>query len=345
MNDNISYTSTTIEIVRITSDGTLDWYTTFDSQQSSTDIYNPKCIVEANNEFLIGGNINYQWLYYTDGALLRLNSKGKVLAFKRISSHYLFLTLSKLWIANNMLCAFGEFEGEYGYYKKCFFYFKDTSGQIHGDVVHNNVFSVQHYLELHKYLLPADLSGAYYEKNGSYINVAGNGYNYEISKFDSLGRICPDFALPKYDPLFHSKLFTTSDKSYAVYTDSVYLEDAEVSESRVAEEAIICRGSANENPNPIKLDNQRVNVDGSKPMLFPNPARDIITLKYSSTSFQEVYVAITTSDGITMQSAKLLLNPGINMQPIGIESLSSGLYLLRIKEHDKLTVLKFIKSN
>jgi PKD repeat protein len=80
--------------------------------------------------------------------------------------------------------------------------------------------------------------------------------------------------------------------------------------------------------------------------VFPNPAKDIVTLSVnSSKQFSNCVVSFTNVLGQKEMSNKVDLNNGANKFDINISNLSAGVYFLSLQNGKDVVTTKFVKGN
>lgn len=77
--------------------------------------------------------------------------------------------------------------------------------------------------------------------------------------------------------------------------------------------------------------------------LFPNPATDVITLKYESGSANNITISISDISGKRVQSTNFVSAIGNNENELLIENLDAGVYFIEIKNESASKKIKFIK--
>ncbi len=80
---------------------------------------------------------------------------------------------------------------------------------------------------------------------------------------------------------------------------------------------------------------------GVEVTVYPNPARDIVNIKFSEELKGETMIYLSGPDGRLIHNEAL--KPGVLMQQIYMDKYPSGTYFLRIQNGNKLNVYKIIK--
>ncbi|MEO6328299.1 MAG: T9SS type A sorting domain-containing protein [Ginsengibacter sp.] len=74
--------------------------------------------------------------------------------------------------------------------------------------------------------------------------------------------------------------------------------------------------------------------------IFPNPVKNVLNVKYSSKTSQNIAIQILQTDGKMISSKRAFVHPGYNTIPIATASMRNGLYLVKIYKHDGSVVIK-----
>ncbi len=75
--------------------------------------------------------------------------------------------------------------------------------------------------------------------------------------------------------------------------------------------------------------------------IYPNPARDIVNIKFSEELKGETMILLSGPDGRLLYNEALM--PGVLIQHIYMDQYPSGTFFLRIQNGNKLNVYKIIK--
>ena len=78
--------------------------------------------------------------------------------------------------------------------------------------------------------------------------------------------------------------------------------------------------------------------------LYPNPATQNITLKYSATIPAAYTLSITDITGREVQSAQIQAKTGINISQINVQNLNAGMYIVTLQNDNSVQRVKFIKE-
>jgi hypothetical protein len=82
------------------------------------------------------------------------------------------------------------------------------------------------------------------------------------------------------------------------------------------------------------------NPDISQMMVFPNPARNLVSFDFYSHETSEAHVTITDISGRVIESKYFKTNPGKNSDSFDVSKCSSGFYIIKINQH----ATKFVKE-
>lgn len=74
--------------------------------------------------------------------------------------------------------------------------------------------------------------------------------------------------------------------------------------------------------------------------MFPNPVKNVLNVKVNSKTSQGITIAILQTDGKIITSKEAYLNIGYSEIPIETSSISNGLYLVKIYEHNGSVIVK-----
>src|SRR5207253_804108 len=106
------------------------------------------------------------------------------------------------------------------------------------------------WLRKYRWALPFNYDNytAFY-KDGGYGNIFSRIFthgsyvdDFYIEKYDSLGRICPDYTIPNVDTTTSVRKYAVTDVQYSLIKDSFTSEDIGFYDSAVNEETVICKG-------------------------------------------------------------------------------------------------------
>jgi len=83
---------------------------------------------------------------------------------------------------------------------------------------------------------------------------------------------------------------------------------------------------------------------GAVLQLFPNPANNRLFIEYSSASAGQVRIVIIDNKGSEVKTMNYRSVPGLNRVSVDVNSLSSGVYMVRTQIGGNLVVEKFVKQ-
>ena len=78
--------------------------------------------------------------------------------------------------------------------------------------------------------------------------------------------------------------------------------------------------------------------------VFPNPAKEQITVEYTSENEGNLTIIVTDVAGKIMAENKVEMTEGINQIPLSINGFLNGFYFISIKNNDKNAVARFVKN-
>lgn len=93
------------------------------------------------------------------------------------------------------------------------------------------------------------------------------------------------------------------------------------------------------NPRPLAIDE-----GGSPDRLFPNPAKDRITVNFDMANDGVAEISIIDVQGQLIQSKQESAPAGYNESVLDLANVGPGLYFVRISKNDEMTLLKFVKA-
>jgi hypothetical protein len=83
------------------------------------------------------------------------------------------------------------------------------------------------------------------------------------------------------------------------------------------------------------------NESADETIVFPNPANNKLTIKYSMNNTERVIFEIVDIVGRQVSYTSTTSNPGVNNETIDVGHLTNGTYFLQIKENNHKEILKF----
>lgn len=344
---NDMYYSELFQILKLDKNGNLLWFKSIDTKPFySIDIYTANSIIQTGNEIFIGGDINCQPCEGVVTAnIIHLSSNdGSVISFKELRARPLNYnnntSIIDFFIADNKLLAFGGFGIGIGY--NWFVYpINDSTTSESAALIKPDLFALQRYLKAHKTLLPLQFaSSAYFKKDLSLVDF----YTYDqldkinLNQYDSLGRICPEFSIPKIHLSMPDKKFSLNTKVYSIISDSVYISNGIVHDSSFTlMQTLICEDSANTQSNSKeKISN--VNTDKNISTIFPNPVENVLYVQHLQSG--KNILTIINSVGVVLNRTTTYSSN----EKITVEHLPGGIYYLNIRGDKQNKTYRFIKK-
>ena len=86
------------------------------------------------------------------------------------------------------------------------------------------------------------------------------------------------------------------------------------------------------------------NAERGTMLLYPNPVKDHLQIRYESTSEEVVSVTIINIQGAVVFQKKTISQAGTNLFDIPLLTLQNGMYLCRLQNGNKIEMTKFIKN-
>lgn len=210
------------------------------------------------------------------------------------------------------------------------------------------LFNLQAWLKSNDNLLPLEYNNsAGFYKDGGFANTwkivdEKQVSDFYIKKFDSLGRICPNFALPNVDTLTLQKTYLTSNVSHSVSKHSFVVKNLIFTDSSVIQQNIICSGIV---PSEEVSDQAYVHSQNKlAATIFPNPAKNDFILSYQANKATEAYINIYSLQGKSVMFKKIIFNKGSNTQLINIQTLTKGIYFIKLQDGMNENILKLVKN-
>ena len=81
----------------------------------------------------------------------------------------------------------------------------------------------------------------------------------------------------------------------------------------------------------------------SSTLLYPNPVRDLLQIRYESTNEENVRIEIINVQGQMIVQQNEISQAGTNYYSIRFNTFQNGIYLCRIQNGSKTEIAKFIK--
>lgn len=82
-------------------------------------------------------------------------------------------------------------------------------------------------------------------------------------------------------------------------------------------------------------------IDKSTLAVFPNPASNLVSVKFEMDEDTEIYLQVLNTEGRILYSDNLKANTGVNLFSVDVTSLPSGLYYLKLVANESAITKKF----
>lgn len=351
------YQTEEIRIIKFNKDGDLIFQTGFKNLYTVGQYQGLRIedfIETFNGGFLVGLQYACEPCgeYLPHGFFLQTNEQGDLISYKTFRPHHYYgygdydypLTVFKNENRYYLLGHFNRYVNESEYYYITSF--NDSTKSTVAKLIPYNKFALQKVLKenniseisLDKYIIDdknlVNLFTLYYTSEYTVLN---------LNKYDSVGRICPDYELPFYNYDTTYKLFSFGSEKTGVEKsiDNLFITNGGFNLKPVHKTQVIC---IDDNKTTVRklIDEKFISTNASA-SIFPNPATNKITFTIPSTKQKQVEINVFASDGKLMQSLKAKPSAD-NTVTLNIASYTKGLYAIKIIDADKTTVLKFIKQ-
>jgi hypothetical protein len=186
-----------------------------------------------------------------------------------------------------------------------------------------------------------------------------NDGKIEIFIDDSIGNNQTDDFARHFGITTYMKTYFSSQiplRKSGDYNTSIFLPINPHSEFNISEQGILVKGMTN-NPGKYETHIMVIDANGEKAIkrieveildrefdlaLYPNPARNTLTISVNSLEYSNLEISIYDIKGVFIKSESLLLAPGKNDNSINISELPAGLYFCKITNENFNQILKFI---
>jgi hypothetical protein len=339
-----------IRIVKFNEDGNIIFQTGFKNLYNlSYQSLHLSSIAESfDGGFLIGLNYVNSLFGIEYSFLLLTNSSGNVVSYKPFNVDPFSAEDYQAPIS------FYKNNGKYyviGYYNhyendevKEYYYFTSFNKKkqiLNSELIPYNRFALEHFVIQNK--IPIKNIDGYITNahNLTAIDYAVN--EIFINRYDSSGRICPDYSLPEYDSSVIQKNIFIGDEITGVQksVDDIILTNNKINIQNVNLIEEECLGENSLFATGNKSENDRLsNISTS---IFPNPAHNTITISIPSVTNQ-TQISLFNSDGKLLQSFSVYSNSNKYSKTINIATYPNGIYVIKISDHEYTQILKFIKE-
>ena len=304
-----------------------------------------------NGDYLIGFDYAEAEVGINNGYFILTDSNGNLKFYKKFSPHHKYFEDD-----DKQLDVFSS-NGRYyvlGYYYQWndgateFYYIAEYDGHgttFRGTFIPYNAFALQKFLRENN-IHVRQLDKYVFEENSmSFLQLLRYDPNkpayYTFNKYDSAGRVCPDYNMPVYE--YDTSSFTiTLEKNLdgaIKATDSIVITNDGISKTTSRHIRTICAGGM-----PTVTQTSTTNEIISSKNIFitvtPNPAIDVVTLNLPAIKKVPVQLELFNSTGKLLRS----FNVYSNKVSFNISAYPKGLYVVRVKDANKIQTVKFIKQ-
>lgn len=303
--------------------------------------------VNAVTESFDGGYLialNYQeaLLGISSSYLLLTDSSGNEISYRPFNLNllevddydtplYLFKSKGKYQVLGYYNHWNGEVTKEYYYITSI----NKNETVTDGILIPYNGFALRQYLNKNKISLH-NVDGYVIDQNGiASLNYLNNGVY--VNKYDSAGRICPDYTLPDYNYKEIPKTFYLDSEITGArkVIENIETVDGGITAKDIHLLKTVCSGDAP--PFITSSLSEEINAT-TNATLFPNPAHNTISITTPSTKDKQLQ--LFNAEGKLLQSISLKQS----VTTLNISAYKNGLYLVKISGDGKIETLKFIKE-
>lgn len=332
-----------LEIISLNSVGNINWAVSCTPEWESLygiSYYGNTILAKGNRVFFAGGSDCQACNYGSEkGFILMVKNNGTTGEFKKFalvkSSSYFDEHVDaayQLIFPGNTLYVFGYHDGY-----NSIFRVPVSNTTTHVNLISANTFSVQHYLRRFKTAIPYFPN---FYNDGSFASF--DARSFYLQKYDAQGRICPDYTIPVFDSTILDTTFTIWDWPFTIENDAIAQVGVTIKDSAITGETLICSGSALVARSITATFQQ---AKSANIRLFPNPAKNFITIQYESSKNQKAQIDIISADGRLLKSIEINFITGLNSMTINTGTLNNGLYFLRITTATEQFKTNFIKTS
>lgn len=312
----------------------IDWETTiYPASANDYNVYSAKTLTKNGNGYIIGAMQNDENFDHDVPVLFYLSGSGKVQQAKNLYDPFSGFNanhtyLQNVFQRNGKTTVVGYYYGDNA--KESYFVvsFKPADTAAYASFIANDIFSLQNYVRRKK-AVAADqkllsnvyLTPGYGMQIASSSVYSGQRNNIFLSRYDSLGRICPSNILPPVDSTIQKHRYDIRDHLYNEVNDKVYFDTITFTAKNAGSETDICSGAATNKPAAQLLP---VNLT-----ISPNPAKNFIMVDFSLAQTGVVQLEIKDLSGkVWLTQNKFLRNEKLHAQ-LNIQTLPQGLYFLK----------------
>lgn len=348
------YDNHSFALIKLRRDGKLVWTKAVDTQPLA--YFNSTQIGELNNgDIVVAGNsFGDNWATYGSYIHLFLLSSetGSIRQCKKIElingGYSKSLFIDAFVVENNILHVSGGYAADGFYYKVCGFSARpdDTIVYAAGIAAKNrNCFLYLKNKGIIKQPEGGFTSNFLFTNDGGYMNAqrysisrhSATGYDILVYKFDSLGRTCPEYAIPTIDTTMHKTTLKITDKSYKVIGDEIIIKDSTLVVTDVTAQTIACTGTAPDESRIIS----KAAAPSAKSInyftIYPNPAKDILHITGLKDAAK---LTIINTLGVVVKIIAVHTADGT----INIKDLPAGKYYLQVQGSSGTVTKPFVKE-
>lgn len=302
--------------------------------------------------YIIG--LSYQCSYCqsgSDGYLIVLNKSGEIISYKKANPGFITYEddFTPMFITKHngrytLIGIYFDAAKASNDYKHAFYYCiasfnaKDTDIQAH--MIPQDNFSLQRYLKEKMNWFEYQWQGNF--KEGNFVvnsNHVFLAWSNQFAKYDSIGRVCPDYADTNYTYDTSTRKFYMGNEinfgSKVLDTISVKTK-FQIKNYYVHWLGTICSGNE---LNEKSIENNNSELTEKQVDIFPNPATNFIYIK----GIEDVQpLKFTCIDFMGNVQHINSIQPGSSQ--INISSLKHGIYLLKIETRNGTITKKFLKE-
>ncbi len=226
-------------------------------------------------------------------------------------------------------------------------------------IINHDLLSLQHFFKTNKiamlnnkiYTTGRESPYFNFSKDWS-LSVASDKYNakgihyVQIERYDSLGRICPNYKIPFVDTTILQKGAGIYRSVFSVINmPAVLVTNSNLSSTPLQNyDSILCIGEVS----TISTTNNNIAAKALPKIprfsIFPNPAKDYINLELSNDKSSSAQIQIISIDGKIIKAFTSYFAIGTIIKTYDISYLPKGVYLLKVTTQATQQTIKFIKE-
>lgn len=328
---------------------TLNWETTiYPLYQNALNTFLPQTITRSDNGYIIGSMQNNELTDQDSPVLFYISNNGAVQYAKHLQDPFFGFSanhtyLQNVFQRNGKTTVIGYYYGDNAEESYFIMQFKPADTITSATFIAHNIFALQQYLRFTKTVAANQklfsnvyLTPGYGMQMASSAVYSGQRNNIFLSKYDSLGRICPTYSLPVFDSSLKKYKYRVSDDPYILIDDSVYLDTITYTSKNAGSKTDICAGGA---PQQQVLQPGKINAT-----ITPNPANNFIIIHFMLAQTATVQFEICNMNGKVRTIQSKWLQAGKIHEQLSVQHLLPGLYFLKITAGGKQCNFSFIKE-